>query len=56
MMEEGIKAGIKDLDWTNPLIPACQIEIENLNPIQQTEYARSINYETGETKVAFSGW
>jgi len=54
MMEEGIKAGIKDLVWTNPLIPACQIEIENLNPIQQTEYARSINYETGETKVAFS--
>jgi hypothetical protein len=54
MMQEGIKAGIKDLLWTNPLIPACQIEIENLNPIQFTEYARCIDYETGETKIAFT--
>lgn len=54
MMEEGVKSGIKDMVWTNPLIPACQIEIENLNPIHQTKYARSINYETGESKVAFT--
>ena len=54
MMEEGIKSGIKDLVWTNPLIPACQIEIDNLNPIEYNNYARSIDYETGETKIAFS--
>lgn len=54
MMEEGVKSGIKDLIWTNPLIPACQLELESLNPIQHTSYARSINYETGEAIVAFS--
>lgn len=54
MMEEGKKAGIKDLIWTNPHIPACQIELISLNPIEQTAYARSTNYETGETKVAFT--
>lgn len=54
MMEEGIKSGIKDLVWTNPLIPACQLELESLNPIQHNTYARSIDYETGETTVAFS--
>ena len=54
MMAEGIKSGIKDLVWTNPLIPACQIEIDNLNPIEYNNYARSIDYETGETKLAFS--
>ena len=54
MIEEGLKSGIKELIWTNPLIPACQIEIENLNPIQHNKYARSIDYETGETKIAFS--
>jgi alpha-L-fucosidase 2 len=54
MMEEGNKVGIKDLIWTNPQIPACQIELKSLNPIEQTAYARSTNYETGETKVAFT--
>jgi hypothetical protein len=51
--EESAKVGIEDIVWTNPHIPACQIEFESLNPIEPTSYARSVNYETGEAKVAF---
>ena len=51
--EESLKVGIEDLVWTNPHIPACQIEFESLNPIEPTSYARSVNYETGEAKVAY---
>ena len=51
--EESSKVGIEDLVWTNPHIPACQIEFESLNPMKPGSYARSVNYETGEAKVAF---
>ena len=57
-VEEGIKSGISELEkddfvWTNPHIPACQLELENLNPIKASNYGRSVNYETGEIIVAF---
>jgi hypothetical protein len=51
--EESANAGIYDLLWTNPHIPACQIEFESLDPIEPTFYARSVNYETGEARVAY---
>jgi hypothetical protein len=51
--EASAKVGIEDLVWTNPHIPACQIEFESLYPIEPDSYARSVDYETGEAKVAF---
>ncbi len=42
----GVEAGIEDLIWTDPLIPACQIEIESLTRDSVLNYARSVNYET----------
>jgi hypothetical protein len=44
----GVEAGIEDLIWTDPLVPACQIEIESLSRDSIVNYARSVNYETGE--------
>ncbi len=53
--KESLKAGFtRDFVWTNPHIPACQLEFESLIPIENRSYARTVNYETGEVKVAFS--
>jgi hypothetical protein len=46
LIEESKKVGIEDLVWTNPHIPACQIEFESLNPVEPVSYARSVNYES----------
>jgi len=45
----GVEAGIEDLIWTDPLVPACQIEMQTLDDENVIEYARSVNYETGES-------
>ena len=53
--KQSLKAGFtEEFVWTNPHIPACQLEFESLKPIENNIYARTVNYETGETKVAFS--
>jgi hypothetical protein len=52
--KESLKAGFtEEFVWTNPHIPACQLEFESLSPIKSNSYARTVNYETGEAKVAF---
>jgi hypothetical protein len=53
--KQSLKAGFtQEFVWTNPHIPACQLEFESLKPIENKIYARTVNYETGEAKVAFS--
>jgi hypothetical protein len=52
-VELGKEAGIEDLVWTDPLIPACQIEIESLEAAAVVDYNRSVNYENGE---AITSW
>jgi len=52
LVQEGQEVGIDQMIWTNPHIPACQIDFEALDPINVSNYARSVNYETGEAKVA----
>ena len=52
-VELGKEVGIEDLIWTNPQIPACQMEIEDLSGGKVTDYARSVNYETGEAVTAW---
>jgi len=52
-VELGKEAGIEDLVWTNPLVPACQMEIVSLSQNTVTNYARSVNYETGEATTAW---
>ena len=54
MMEAGEEAGIVDMIWTDPLIPACQMEIENLNSTSILNYQKSVNYENGEAKVQWN--
>jgi len=44
----GEEVGIEGMIWTNPLIPACQIEIETMDQGEILNYARSVDYETGE--------
>jgi len=52
-VEAGKEAGIEDVIWTDPLVPACQIEIKSLSQDSITNYARSVDYETGETVTAW---
>lgn len=52
-VEAGEEAGIEDVIWTDPLVPACQIEIESLSQDSITNYARSVDYETGEAVTAW---
>jgi len=53
LIKAGEEVGIEDMIWTNPLIPACQLEIESLNPDKLVNYTRSVNYETGEAVTAW---
>ena len=52
-VELGKEAGIEDLVWTDPLIPACQIEIQSLQADPLVKYNRSVNYESGEAITAW---
>lgn len=47
------EVGFEELIWTNPQIPACQMEIEDLSEGKVTDYARSLNYETDEAVTAW---
>ena len=52
LIQEGEEVGIHEMIWTNPHVPACQIDFEALNPVDVKNYARKVNYESGEAKVA----
>jgi hypothetical protein len=53
-IKESAKAGFtQEFVWTNPHIPACELEFESLRPIDPETYARTVNYETGEATVAY---
>lgn len=52
-VELGNEVGIEGLIWTDPLIPACQLEIESLNPEKVNNYARGVDFESGETITAW---
>jgi alpha-L-fucosidase 2 len=47
MVEEGDKVGIDEMIWTDPLVPACQMELEFLDKSEISFYERSVNYENG---------
>jgi alpha-L-fucosidase 2 len=53
LVRAGEEVGIDDMIWTDPLIPACQLEIKSLAKQKVTDYIRAVNYETGE---AISAW
>lgn len=52
-VQTGREAGLHDLIWTDPLVPACQMEIKSLSDSKISNYARSVNYETGEATTAW---
>ncbi len=49
----GHEVGIEDMIWTDPLIPACQLEIESVTDENIRNYARSVNFESGEAVTAW---
>ncbi|MCK4750923.1 MAG: glycoside hydrolase N-terminal domain-containing protein, partial [Bacteroidales bacterium] len=53
-LQLGEEVGIDGMIWTDPLIPACQMEIEPLDKEPVTNYSRSVNYETGEATTAWT--
>jgi alpha-L-fucosidase 2 len=52
-VELGKEVGIEGFIWTNPLIPACQLEIETLTPEKVSNYSRAVDFESGETITAW---
>lgn len=52
-IKAGREAGIDDLIWTDPLIPACQLEVKSETKETVTEHARMVNYQTGEAIAAW---
>jgi len=50
-LELGKEVGIDDLIWTDPLVPACQLEIVDLSGDKVQDYLRSVDYETGEANT-----
>lgn len=54
MSEAGKEVGIDDMIWTNPLVPACQLEIQTIDEASPLAYNRGVNYETGEASVAWT--
>jgi alpha-L-fucosidase 2 len=53
MVRAGKEVGINKTEWTDPLVPACQLEIKSLSDESVNDYARSVNYETGEAVTAW---
>ena len=55
LIEAGAEVGIVEdyMLWTDPLVPACQIEIVNLDEHKPTRYNRATNYESGEASVTW---
>jgi hypothetical protein len=52
-VQAGKEAGIEDLIWTDPLVPACQLEIKVNDESPVSAYAKTVNYENGEATVAW---
>ncbi len=50
----GADVGVPEYYWTDPFIPACQMEIEDLDNNPLLNYSRSVNYETGEATAAWT--
>ena len=50
----GADVGIQEYYWTDPFIPACQMEIEVLDNEALLNYSRSVNYESGEATSAWT--
>lgn len=53
LVKAGEEVGINGMIWTNALIPACQLEIKSLSNTKESQYTRSVNYETGEATTAW---
>lgn len=53
LVRAGQEVGIDDMIWTDPLIPACQLEVKSLSNEKISNYARSVDYETGEATTAW---
>ena len=53
LVKAGEEVGINEMIWTNPLVPACQLEVKSLSDEKVSDYARSVNYETGEATTAW---
>jgi hypothetical protein len=51
--EQAKKVGIEGMIWTNPPVPACQLEFESLDKDSVQSYVRSTNFATGEITVAY---
>ena len=52
VQEELREAGMEELIWPNPPVPACQLEFERLHAEPTVLQARSANFQTGELIVA----
>jgi hypothetical protein len=52
-LELGVEAGIHSFIWTDPPVPACQLEIESSGMGDVLDYERGVNYETGEAIMAW---
>jgi hypothetical protein len=52
-LKAGEEAGIAELIWTDPLVPACQMEIKSLNESPVAQFGKTVNYETGEAITAW---
>ncbi len=52
LIQAGQEVGIDDMIWTDPLVPACQLEIVT-SERKIDNYTRGVNYETGEAMVAW---
>ena len=55
MIEAGKEVGITEdyMLWTDPLVPACQLEMSIEDDSEIVEYNRGVDYETGEAMVAW---
>jgi hypothetical protein len=55
LIEAGEEVGIRGdyMLWTDPLVPACQMEVVINEGKEIDDYSRGVNYETGEAMVAW---
>jgi alpha-L-fucosidase 2 len=40
--------------WTDPLIPACELQVRSVAPSSVTDYARGVDFDSGVVSVNFS--
>lgn len=53
LVRAGKDVGINSAMWTDPFVPACQLEIKSLSAGSISGYTRGVNYETGEATTAW---